>query len=132
MVALTWVVLTAKSGRRLDRHRIVPSHGGYIEAAPSTRNYWSTRKALRGAKRRVDLVAQVAGKVGVSDAFADGGFFEKDDVLLSIERDDYEFALAQAESALAPAERRLAEERGRSRRRSRMARLGSDEANDLF
>ena len=46
-------------------------------------------------------MAQVAGKVvEVSDAFADGGFFEKDDVLLTIERDDYEFALARAESAL--------------------------------
>jgi RND family efflux transporter MFP subunit len=82
----------------------------------------------------VDLVAQVTGKVvEVSDAFADGGFFEKDDVLLSIERDDYEFALARAESALAQAEQRLAEERGRSRQARREWReLGSDEANDLF
>jgi RND family efflux transporter MFP subunit len=105
-----------------------------LEAAPATRQLLVHTQGTIDAKRRVDLVAQVTGKVvEVSDAFADGGFFEKDDVLLSIERDDYEFALARAESALAQAEQRLAEERGRSRQARREWReLGSDEANDLF
>ena len=104
-LALTWVVLTAKSepqaGPPPDRPAPMVA---VIEAAPSTHQLLVHTQGTIDAKRRVDLVAQVAGKVvEVSDAFADGGFFEKDDVLLTIERDDYEFALARAESALAQA-----------------------------
>ena len=134
-LTLTWVVLTAKSepqaGPPPDRPAPMVT---VLEAAPATRQLLVHTQGTIDAKRRVDLVAQVTGKVvEVSDAFADGGFFEKDDVLLSIERDDYEFALARAESALAQAEQRLAEERGRSRQARREWReLGSDEANDLF
>lgn len=132
---LTWVVLTAKSqpqaGPPPDRPAPMV---GVIQAEPSTHQLLVHTQGTIDAKRRVDLVAQVAGKVvEVSDAFADGGFFEKDEMLLSIERDDYEFALARAKSALAQAEQRLAEERGRSRQARREWReLGSDEANDLF
>ena len=134
-LTLTWVVLTAKSepqaGPPPDRPAPMVT---VLEAAPATRQLLVHTQGTIDAKRRVDLVAQVTGKVvEVSDAFADGGFFEKDDVLLSIERDDYEFALARAESTLAQAEQRLAEERGRSRQARREWReLGSDEANDLF
>ena len=134
-LTLTWVVLTAKSepqaGPPPDRPAPMVT---VLEAAPATRQLLVHTQGTIDAKRRVDLVAQVTGKVvEVSEAFADGGFFEKDDVLLSIERDDYEFALARAESALAQAEQRLAEERGRSRQARREWReLGSDEANDLF
>ena len=134
-LTLTWVVLTAKSEQQAgpppDRPAPMVT---VLEAAPATRQLLVHTQGTIDAKRRVDLVAQVTGKVvEVSDAFADGGFFEKDDVLLSIERDDYEFALARAESALAQAEQRLAEERGRSRQARREWReLGSDEANDLF
>lgn len=134
-LTLTWVVATAKSepqaGPPPDRPAPMVK---VIEAAPSSHQLLVHTQGTIDAKRRVDLVAQVAGKVvEVSDAFADGGFFEKDDVLLSIERDDYEFALARSESALAQAEQRLAEERGRSRQARREWReLGSDESNDLF
>ena len=134
-LALTWVVLTAKSepqaGPPPDRPAPMVT---VIEALPSAHQLLVRTQGTIEAKRRVDLVAQVAGKVAeVSDAFADGGFFEKNDVLLSIERDDYEFALARAKSALAQAEQRLAEERGRSRQARREWReLGSNEANDLF
>jgi len=134
-LALTWVVLTAKSEPQAGPPRDRPAPMvAVIEAEPSTHQLLVHTQGTIDAKRRVDLVAQVAGKVvEVSDAFADGGFFEKDDVLLSIERADYEFALARAESALAQAEQRLAEERGRSRQARREWReLGSDEANDLF
>ena len=78
--------------------------------------------------------SQVTGKVvSVNSEFADGGFFKKGEVLLTIERDDYEFSLARAQSALAQSQQRLAEERGRSRQARREWReLGSKEANDLF
>ena len=85
-LALTWVVLTAKSepqaGPPPDRPAPMVA---VIEAAPSTHQLLVHTQGTIDAKRRVDLVAQVAGKVvEVSDAFVDGGFFEKDDVLLSL------------------------------------------------
>jgi len=79
-------------------------------------------------------VAQVGGKVDtVSDGFVDGAFFETGDELLRIESADYDFAIARAESQVAAAEQRLAEERGRNRQAKREWRdLGSTEANALF
>ena len=86
------------------------------------------------ARRRISLVAQVAGKVeSVADGFVEGAFFDAGDVLLEVEQADYQFAIARAESQLAAAQQRLAEERGRNRQAEREWReLGSVEANDLF
>jgi RND family efflux transporter MFP subunit len=86
------------------------------------------------ARRRISLVAQVGGKVaGVAENFVEGAFFEAGDVLLTIEPEDYEFAIARAQSQVAAAEQRVAEERGRNRQAKREWReLGSAEANALF
>lgn len=85
-------------------------------------------------RRRISVVAQVGGKVAaVSGNFVEGGFFEPGAVLLEIESDDYEFAIARAQSQVAAAEQRVAEERGRNRQAKREWReLGSPEANALF
>ena len=76
----------------------------------------------------------MAGKVeSVADGFVEGAFFDAGDVLLEVEQADYQFAIARAESQLAAAQQRLAEERGRNRQAEREWReLGSVEANDLF
>lgn len=55
-------------------------------------------------KRSISLVAEVSGRVvSVSDSFVVGGQFKQGDVLLQIEPDDYEVAVAQAEANLASA-----------------------------
>ena len=60
-------------------------------------------------KAESDLVPEVAGRVvAVSPALVSGGFFSKGDVLVEIERIDYEAALAQARAALASADSELA------------------------
>ena len=60
-------------------------------------------------KTESDLVAEVAGRVvAVSPSMVSGGFFSKGDVLIEIERIDYEAALAQARAALASADSELA------------------------
>lgn len=82
----------------------------------------------------ISLVAQAGGKVErVAEQFVDGAFFRRGDVLVQIEATDYEFAIARARSAVAAAEQRLAEERGRNRQAKREWRdLGTTEANALF
>jgi RND family efflux transporter MFP subunit len=131
----TWIVLTAKSEPQAGAPPERPAPMvEVITAAPSEHQLRVKTQGTIGAKTQVELAAQVAGRiVEVSDNFADGGFFNAGDILLKIEPDDYEFALARTEAALAQAEQRLAEERGRSRQAQREWReLGSAEANDLF
>lgn len=134
-LALTWVVLTAKSEPQAGPppDRPAPMVNTLI-AAPNAHQLRVHTQGTIGAKVQVDLASQVAGKVvEVSSNFADGGYFSKGDVLLRIEQDDYEFALARAESSLAQSEQRLAEEQGRSRQAQReWSELGTAEANELF
>ncbi len=84
--------------------------------------------------REINLVTQVAGRVeSVSRRFAEGGFFAAGEELLRLEGVDYEFAIARAESQVAAAKQRVAEEKGRGLQASREWRdLGSVQANDLF
>ena len=57
------------------------------------------------------LVPEIAGRVTwVAPSFAEGGFFEADDVLVKIDPFDYEQMLVSARSQLAQARLRLAEE----------------------
>lgn len=59
-------------------------------------------------KTESNLVAEVSGRVvAVAPAMVSGGFFEKGDVLVEIERLDYEAALEQTHANLASAESEL-------------------------
>ncbi|HET8705619.1 MAG TPA: efflux RND transporter periplasmic adaptor subunit [Pseudomonadales bacterium] len=56
----------------------------------------------------VQLVAEVASRViSISPNFANGGFFRKGDVLLSLDRRPYELQLVRAQAGVAEAERLL-------------------------
>ena len=79
------------------------------------------------------LVAQVAGQITrVSPAFANGGFFEKGAVLLTIDPRDYEVAVAQANVQVAQAKLRLArEEEEGAIARDEWQRLGDGEPTAL-
>ncbi|MDE0451585.1 MAG: efflux RND transporter periplasmic adaptor subunit [Gammaproteobacteria bacterium] len=60
-------------------------------------------------KTESSLVAEVSGRVlSVSPAMVSGGFFEEGDVLVEIERIDYEVALEQSRANLASAQSELA------------------------
>jgi RND family efflux transporter MFP subunit len=59
-----------------------------------------------------DLIPEVSGKaIYVSPSVVDGGFFEKDEVLLRIDPHDYELALIRSEAEVAQATLRLEQER---------------------
>lgn len=61
------------------------------------------------------LIPQVSGRIEfVATAFREGGFFEEGDLLLAIEKSDYNTALVVAEANLAKAELNYAEEEARS------------------
>jgi len=94
----------------------------------------ATSQGTVTAKRDIDLVAQVSGLIiNVDKHFVDGGFVDKNIMLIEIDARDYQAALLNAKSRLAQAERGLAEEKGRSRQAKREWRdLRNKDANDLF
>jgi RND family efflux transporter MFP subunit len=93
----------------------------------------STQGTVRPV-RAIDLVSRVAGRVEtVADDFAAGSFFREGDPLVGIEDVDYRFAIARAQSQVAAAQQRVAEEEGRALQARREWRdLGNPAANTLF
>ncbi|MYA16911.1 MAG: efflux RND transporter periplasmic adaptor subunit [Gammaproteobacteria bacterium] len=68
------------------------------------------------------LVAEVSGRiVSVADSMVSGGFFRRDDVLVTIDRVDYELALEQARARLSSATSELAQARRALARHERLA-----------
>ena len=66
-------------------------------------------------RTQTDLVPEVSGRViWVSESLASGGFFEKGEELLKVDRREYELAVVRARSAVAQAELTLATEQEES------------------
>ena len=67
-------------------------------------------------KNKTMLSTQVSGRVvSISDAFNEGGFFKKGEILLELERDDYETDLLLAEAEVARVQASLDEEIARGK-----------------
>jgi RND family efflux transporter MFP subunit len=81
----------------------------------------------------IRVVPQVTGRVEyVSPSLKEGGFFERDEVLLRIERKDYELAVTQAEAIVAQAQARLDREQAEADiARREWQQFGKGEANPL-
>lgn len=82
----------------------------------------------------IKLVSEVPGKViAVSPSFAAGEFFRKDEVLVELDRRDYELALTRAKAALAEARVRLQREEAEAKvAREEWKSLGRGEPNPLL
>ena len=134
-LGLAWLILTGKPKPSIQPQEdpLRPVVSVIVTELKSAVLAVHTQGAIE-PRRRISVVAQVGGKVAaVSDNFVQGAFFEPGAVLLEIESDDYEFAIARARSQVAAADQRVAEERGRNRQAKREWRqLGSPEANALF
>ena len=105
-----------------------------VPAAPATRTLSVQTQGTVHPRREIKLVSQVAGKVvGVSPRFAEGGFFSAGEELVKVEDTDYRFAIDRAQSQVAAARQRVAEEEGRALQAKREWRdLGSEQGNALF
>ena len=104
-------VVIIATGPRPDRQARPPEAPAVqtVEAVKTNAQLTVTAHGTIVPKTESNLVAEVAGRVvAVSPSLVSGGFFSKGDVLVEIERIDYEAALAQARAALASAESELA------------------------
>ena len=105
-----------------------------VVAAPAVRSLSVETQGTVRPLREIKLVSQVGGRVEyVSPRFAQGGFFAADEALVKVEGIDYQFDIARAESQVASAQQRVAEEEGRALQAQREWRdLGSEQGNALF
>lgn len=112
----------------------VPPVVDVLQVRPGTEALTVTTQGTVRPLREINLVSRVAGRVdSVASGFAEGGFFSADTALLKIEDYDYQFAIARAQSQVAAARQRVAEEQGRALQAKREWRdLGSEQANALF
>lgn len=86
-----------------------------VEARPGTLTLTVPSQGTVEPRIESTLVTQVGGEiVRTSPSFATGGFFERGEMLLEIDRRDYELALERAEAELARAELRLEQERAQA------------------
>ena len=104
-------IVIIATGPRPDRQARPPDAPSVqtVEAVKRTAQLTVTAHGTVVPKTESNLVAEVAGRVvAVSPSMVSGGFFSKGDVLIEIERIDYEAALAQARAILASADSELA------------------------
>lgn len=82
----------------------------------------------------IQLVPEISGRVTmVSPSLEAGGFFEKDEVLLTIDRRDFELAVTRARSQVAEADYRLSFEKAEAKvARAEWESLGEGDPNPLL
>ena len=104
-------IVIIATGPRPDRQARPPDAPTVqtVEAVRRTVQLSVTAHGTVVPKTESSLVAEVAGRVvAVSPSMVSGGFFSRGDVLIEIERIDYEAAVAQARAVLASADSELA------------------------
>ncbi len=82
-----------------------------LEAQQSDYNVIIKAYGFIEPKLETNLVAEVSGRITyIAPHFSKGGFFQQDDVLVKIDKRDYQLAKKRAEANLAGAEARLSQE----------------------
>ena len=104
-----------------------------VEVAPTTLTLSVVSQGTVRPRTESTLVAQVSGEIrSVGRSFAEGGFFERGDLLVTIDPSDYELAVARSEAELARAELRLEQEEAQAAvAREEWDELGSGEPSPL-
>lgn len=105
-----------------------------MAVTPTTMRISVTSQGTVSPQISIKLISEVGGKViSVAEDYANGGFFSKENALVTIDDRDYQAVLIQAESDVAKAEELYALEKGRAKQAQREWRdLGDPEANELF
>lgn len=110
-VGIIVVMQMARPKLTPEEPQITPPTVFYTTATPQSVTLDVLTQGEVRPRTDITLTAQVSGRVeSVSDAFVDGGAFEKGERLLKIEDADYRFAVTSAEARVAQAEENLKRE----------------------
>lgn len=132
---LSYALLVGKSGPEPVAPPVYkPPTVDVVTVQPTLRALTVETQGTVRPRREIKLVSQVGGRVeSVSRRFAQGGFFAAGEELVKVEDVDYQFVIARAESQVAAARQKVAEEEGRTLQARREWRdLGSEQGNALF
>ena len=92
-----------------------------VEARPGPVRLTVAAHGVVLPKTESRLVSEISGRiVSVADSMVSGGFFQRGDVLVTIDRVDYELALEQARARLSSAKSELAQARRAFARQQRL------------
>ena len=105
-----WIFWSEPPPRKFPQKETLPEVSVY-RLEPVDYQVWLRSQGTVQARTESSLVSEVRGKVvNVASAFRAGGFFEQGEILLEIDKRDYETAVISAEATLARAKLALAEE----------------------
>ena len=133
--AIAYALLVGKPGPEPEKvPALKPPLVDIVSVAPQERALSVQTQGTVRPVREVKVLSQVGGRVErVSTNFSQGSFFGAQDELVKIEDIDYQLQIARAQSQVAAAKQKLAEEKGRALQAKREWRnLGSEQANELF
>ncbi len=113
------LIATGPKAKR-QRPEVAPPTVEVMELQPQSYQIQVPSRGTVAPRTSSTLVPEVSGKiVWVDENFRDGGFFEKDRLLLKIDQRDYQNALTIAKAELSQRRLALAEEQARSAQASR-------------
>lgn len=120
-LALMVVVVATGPVAESEGDAVQPPVVRLAEARPAPPRLTVAAHGVVLPKTESRLVSEVSGRiVAVADSMVSGGFFRRGDVLLSIDRVDYELALEQARARLSSAKSELARARREFARQERL------------
>lgn len=133
-VSIAWAIVGFKS-------QVVPQSAeplaipevNVVIAIPQTLKLNVFSQGVMMPREEIDLVAEVGGKVvQINPALVSGGFFSANELLLTIDPRDYDYAIIAAEASIAEAKRVLIAEQAQvEQAKSEWQALGEGEASAL-
>jgi len=110
-LAGAWIIIANKPEAERGAPPVVPVAVEAVRVQPASFQVVVRTEGTVEPRTQSTLIPQVSGVVrSISPSFRDGGFFEKGDVLVTLDPKDYELAIASTEAQVAQAESALEQE----------------------
>ena len=120
-LALMVVIVATGPVTEQEGDAVQPPVVRFVEARPGPLRLTVAAHGVVLPKTESRLVSEISGRiVSVADSMVSGGFFQRGDVLVTIDRVDYELALEQARARLSSARSELAQARRAFARQQRL------------
>jgi len=110
-IGCAWAVIATRPQMTLQTPNAEVPLVTVIQVEPQTLRLDVHSQGIVTPRNEIDLIPEVSGKIiQLHTDFVTGGFFTRNDVLVSIDPRDYDYAIAQAQAQIAEAKRQLAME----------------------
>jgi len=110
-IGCAWAVIATRLQMTLQTPNAEVPLVTVIQVEPQTLRLDVHSQGIVTPRNEIDLIPEVSGKIiQLHTDFVTGGFFTRNDVLVSIDPRDYDYAIAQAQAQIAEAKRQLAME----------------------